>query len=285
MQSTSPKPFVFVLMPFGSSFDDVYQFGIKAACQDAETYCERLDEQIFHENMLDRIYNQISKADIVIADMSGRNPNVFYEVGYAHALGKIVILLTNNGDDIPFDLKHYPHLIYAREKLSSLKTALFDKVNYFRKTRGAQKKFQPNLKFYINHTELVNNAIIFSTYIETINELERRYYRVIKLDFSIQNISNSKVKPPSKIALYTDKALYKYTHSPLDDYDYIDTPHGQSVIALYTGRTLLPEDWMNYQIEIAYDVSSPQQKQFELEIKIYLEDQLIKIPCKLNVSR
>jgi hypothetical protein len=40
--------------------------------------------------------------------MTGRNPNVFYEVGYAHALGKIVLLLTQNGDDIPFDLKHRP---------------------------------------------------------------------------------------------------------------------------------------------------------------------------------
>jgi hypothetical protein len=45
--------------------------------------------------------------------MSGRNANVFYEVGYAHALGKIVLLLTKNADDIPFDLKHYPHIVYG----------------------------------------------------------------------------------------------------------------------------------------------------------------------------
>ena len=99
-------------MPFEKEFDDVYQLGIKEACKEAGAYCERVDEQLFHESILERIYNQISKADVVIADMTGRNPNVFYEAGYAHALGKKVILVTQNSEDIPFDLKHYPHIIY-----------------------------------------------------------------------------------------------------------------------------------------------------------------------------
>jgi nucleoside 2-deoxyribosyltransferase len=91
---TTPKPFCFVLMPFSESFSDIYELGIKEACNDAGAYCERVDEQIFQERILDRIYNQIAKADIIIADMTGKNPNVFYEVGYAHALGKNTILLT-----------------------------------------------------------------------------------------------------------------------------------------------------------------------------------------------
>lgn len=89
-------------MPFDGDFDDIYKLGIKQSCIDAGAYCERVDEQIFNESILDRIYNQISKANIVIADMTNRNPNVFYEVGYAHALGKTTILLTKNSDDIPF---------------------------------------------------------------------------------------------------------------------------------------------------------------------------------------
>jgi hypothetical protein len=52
MESTRPKPFVFVLMPFDPSFDDVYRFGIKAACADTGAYCERVDEQIFQESRL-----------------------------------------------------------------------------------------------------------------------------------------------------------------------------------------------------------------------------------------
>ena len=113
MPDTQPKPFVFVLMPFDRSFDDIYQLGIKAACHEVGAYSERVDEQQYDGSILERVYNQISKADLLIADMTGRNPNVFYEVGYAHALGKRVILLTQRSEDIPFDLKHFPHIIYG----------------------------------------------------------------------------------------------------------------------------------------------------------------------------
>src|ERR687890_515122 len=99
MQNTRPKSFVFVLMPFEASFTDIYKVGIKPACEAAGAYCERVDEQIFSESILERIYNQISKADLIVSDMSGRNPNVFYETGYAHALNKQVILLTKDADD------------------------------------------------------------------------------------------------------------------------------------------------------------------------------------------
>ncbi|MCW5765282.1 MAG: hypothetical protein KIT68_04835 [Phycisphaeraceae bacterium] len=109
---TGPKPFVFVLMPFDPSFDDTYKFGIKGASDDVGAYAERVDEQQYSEGILDRILNQINKSDVIVADMSGKNPNVFYEVGYAHALNKLVILVTKTVDDIPFDLKHKRHIVY-----------------------------------------------------------------------------------------------------------------------------------------------------------------------------
>jgi hypothetical protein len=127
--TTTPRIFCFVLMPLDEAFDDVYHLGIKDSCHEAGAYCERVDEQIFHESILDRIYNQISKADVVIADMTGRNPNVFYEVGYAHALGKATILLTQKEDDIPFDLKHFPHIIYEA-KLLDLRAQLTKRVRW-----------------------------------------------------------------------------------------------------------------------------------------------------------
>jgi hypothetical protein len=110
MTDTTPKSFIFVLMPFVKTFDDLYGLGIKPACEKAGAYAKRVDDRIFQESILQRIYNQIAKADIIIADMTGRNPNVFYETGYAHALGKRVILLTQKTEDLPFDLKHYPHI-------------------------------------------------------------------------------------------------------------------------------------------------------------------------------
>ncbi|MFC1957395.1 nucleoside 2-deoxyribosyltransferase [Chloroflexota bacterium] len=127
--STRPKPFIFVLMPFEQGFNDIYKFGIKGAANEVGAYAERLDEQIFTEGMLDRIFNQISKADVIVADMTGRNPNVFYEVGYAHALGKIVLLVTQDSDDIPFDLKHRQHTVYSGS-IDILKTELVTKLRW-----------------------------------------------------------------------------------------------------------------------------------------------------------
>jgi hypothetical protein len=116
-------------MPFDREFDDVYELAIKSACEDAGAYAERVDKQIFQGSMLDWIYNQISKADVINADMSERNPNVFYEVGYAHAIGKTNLLLTHKAEDIPFDLKHYPHIIY-NGSLTYLKAELAKKLQW-----------------------------------------------------------------------------------------------------------------------------------------------------------
>lgn len=116
------KPFAFVLMPFSKEFDDVYKLGIQAICKERGVVAERVDEQIYSETMLERIYRQIETADIIIADLTGKNPNVFYEIGYAHAKQKPCTLLTQDASDIPFDLKHHRHLVYGNsiQKLKSL---------------------------------------------------------------------------------------------------------------------------------------------------------------------
>jgi hypothetical protein len=127
MEEVLPRPFALVLMPFAKEWDDTYQLAIKPACEAAGATAERVDEQIFHANILQRIYEQIAVADLVIAEMSGRNPNVFYEAGYAHALGKIVIFLTRDAADIPFDLQQYPHIVYDNG-LTKLKRELERRV-------------------------------------------------------------------------------------------------------------------------------------------------------------
>lgn len=108
------KPFAFVLMPFDSEFDDIYKLGIQAAAKESGIVAERVDEQSYSETILERIYRQIIVADFIIADMTGRNANVFYEVGYAHAKGKLCTLLTQSAADIPFDLSHHRHIIYEK---------------------------------------------------------------------------------------------------------------------------------------------------------------------------
>lgn len=129
--------YAFVLMPFDEDFDDIYKFGIKETAKNVGIRAERVDEQLYSEGMLNRIYNQIEKADIIIADMTDRNANVFYEVGFAHAKNKLCIHLTQDSTDIPFDLQHQRHIVYGtsiqnlREQLEeNLKWAKNEVENY-----------------------------------------------------------------------------------------------------------------------------------------------------------
>lgn len=123
--------FAFVLMPFDKEYDDVYRLGIQAAAKEVGIKAERLDDQIFNSNMLEKIYKEIERADLIIADMSGRNANVFYEVGYADARKKLVLLLTNNAKDIPFDFLHRPHIIYNKS-ITNLKKELIERLKWRR---------------------------------------------------------------------------------------------------------------------------------------------------------
>jgi nucleoside 2-deoxyribosyltransferase len=103
----------FVIMPFAESFDDVFKIGIKATAKECQIDAYRLDEELFDEGMLDKIYHEIECCDFIIADLSDKNPNVFYELGYAHAIGKLCILTTQSAENIPFDLKHKRHIVYG----------------------------------------------------------------------------------------------------------------------------------------------------------------------------
>lgn len=161
MEETRPKAFVFVLMPFDKTFGDVYRLGIKEGCQKAGAYCERVDEQLFDESILERVYNQIAKADVIVADMSGQNPNVFYETGYAHALNKRVILLKQKDQDIPFDLKHYTHIIYDRNDILHLKTELERRIRWcIENPKEALSNVDINLEFSINGVAMGHKPVV-----------------------------------------------------------------------------------------------------------------------------
>lgn len=128
---SSYKPFCFVLMPFDSGFSDIYKFGIKQTAEELDVVAERVDEQHFSETILERVYRQIENSDFIIAEMTGRNPNVFYEVGYAHAKGKMCALITQSVADIPFDLKHHPHVVYDGS-IEDLKMQIIPKIKWMK---------------------------------------------------------------------------------------------------------------------------------------------------------
>lgn len=102
----------FVVMPFDSLFEAQYTKVIRPAVQEAGLACVRGDEIYTQAAIVADIWNSLRAARIVVAELSGRNPNVMYEVGLAHAIGKPSILLTREQDDVPFDLRALRYLYY-----------------------------------------------------------------------------------------------------------------------------------------------------------------------------
>lgn len=110
-----------VMMPFQAEFNPVY-IALQSAIRAAGFNPMRADD-LWEENaVIQDIVNLIARARIVICDCSGRNPNVFYEAGIAHTLGKEVILIAQSENDIPFDLRHLRYVKYLNnnEGLSKL---------------------------------------------------------------------------------------------------------------------------------------------------------------------
>lgn len=102
---------VSAMMPFHPAFDPVYKALQKSATK-ANLRCRRADDIWENPAIIQDVVSLIDRARVVIADCTGRNPNVFYEIGIAHTLGREVILITQNEADIPFDLRHLRYVPY-----------------------------------------------------------------------------------------------------------------------------------------------------------------------------
>ncbi|MBX5168777.1 hypothetical protein AB9E06_05905 [Rhizobium leguminosarum] len=116
---------VSVMMPFSSQFTPVYE-AIKRAAASVFLRCTRADDIWENSVLIQDIFDLILRSNIVVCDFSGKNPNVFYEAGIAHTLGKHVVPLTQNDGDVPADLRHHRYLGYLNngEGLARLETRL-----------------------------------------------------------------------------------------------------------------------------------------------------------------
>jgi hypothetical protein len=106
------KDLCFVVMPFQPRFDLVYQDVYSPAIQDAGLIPVRGDEIYGARRVMQDVWDGIRSSRIVLAEVTGRNGNVLYELGLAHAIGKAVIIVTNTIDDVPFDLKDVRCIVY-----------------------------------------------------------------------------------------------------------------------------------------------------------------------------
>ena len=109
------KPTAFSIMKFEKDFDSLYQDVIAPICEECGYKSIRADECYTSSFIIQDIIREISNASLIIADITMDNPNVFYELGYAHALNKPTILLADiaKRDDLPFDISGYRTIFYS----------------------------------------------------------------------------------------------------------------------------------------------------------------------------
>src|SRR5258707_3881485 len=105
----------FILMPFGEPFDSYYEKIVRPAADDAHLQAMRADDIYGTGSIIRDVWRRIWASRVVIADVTGKNANVNYELGLCHALGVPTILITKNIDDVPFDYSHHRCIIYDTE--------------------------------------------------------------------------------------------------------------------------------------------------------------------------
>jgi hypothetical protein len=120
---------VFVLMPFNAKMSGVYTEHIKKLGPELGIVIQRSDEVYSERPFMDKVWDSICAAKLIVADCTESNPNVFYEIGIAHTLGKKVALITRSANDIPSDIKHFDCIEYSGEGTAT--EQLLDKLRKF----------------------------------------------------------------------------------------------------------------------------------------------------------
>jgi hypothetical protein len=132
---------VFVIMPFGEPWSDRIWETVKGIVTEMDLLPERADNR--HGPIItEDIWRGIVEARIVVADVTGWNPNVFYELGIAHTLGKDVVLITQPTNRLPFDTQGYRHIIYSDNPagVKTLKAEIPAKIKHYIDTAGRKAK-------------------------------------------------------------------------------------------------------------------------------------------------
>jgi hypothetical protein len=105
----------FIMMPFDEEFDDIYRLVIAPPLERAGFVVVRADSALDQQNIMRDVISGIDEADLIVADLTGLNVNVLYELGVAHGLSKSVVMLTQDIESLPFDLRAYRVLTYSTD--------------------------------------------------------------------------------------------------------------------------------------------------------------------------
>lgn len=133
--SNNNKISIFIVMPFSETWSDETYDIIKEVCDNLDANLNRVDEILGSQSIYNDIITNIIESDIIIADITVKNANVFYELGYAHALKKNVILIRQPHDDVPFDITQFRYIEYelSFKKAKEFQKRLTDTINNYKK--------------------------------------------------------------------------------------------------------------------------------------------------------
>jgi hypothetical protein len=119
------KPIAFVMMPYREPYETVYKAAIEGTLTGLGFEVSRGDTISRSTPFTNDVFEYTRSSELIIADVSGGNENVYYELGYAHGLNKEVILLTHDSpEDLPADTRHIRHLKYDTGNLGELRKVL-----------------------------------------------------------------------------------------------------------------------------------------------------------------
>ena len=140
-----PRARAYVVMPFAELYDPLYSAAIQPAAARAGLAVARYDEIEWQGDVNARIAHGISSADVLVAVVTGRNANVFYEIGFARAIGKTILVLASTREEIPAFLEDLPCVVYGAS-LDGLRRGLAAAfANLMRADEQAMQTFRHSL--------------------------------------------------------------------------------------------------------------------------------------------
>ena len=141
IESTARTDECFTIMPFGGCFDDYYNQIFVRAIKSAGLAPRRVDCTYSSDYIVQDIWNYTKSCKLILADLTGNNPNVYYELGLAHAIAKPTILVTESIIDIPFDVQGLPIIAYDKNEPAwgvklrkRIKTAILEVMDSLKKS-------------------------------------------------------------------------------------------------------------------------------------------------------
>ena len=142
-KTKTPIGTCFVLIPFKEPFETYYRLIIKPAIGSANLEVKRGDSLFTPTPIMGDTWQMIQEAKVIVAELTEKNANVFYELGLAHAIGKPVVLISETMDDVPFDLQQLRVILYDKDDPAwgnKLKTSL---TNALKETVGSPVEAVP----------------------------------------------------------------------------------------------------------------------------------------------